>query len=173
VADAAPSHPGVRFPPPLLFVVAFAAGLLLHARVRPAPVVRDGRSALLLAGGWLGVAAGVAILLWAFATFLRARTAIYPNQPASRLVAEGPYRWSRNPMYVSFTSVYVGGALLGNTLWPLATLPFALALLHALVIRREERYLDAAFGPAYAAYRASVPRWLGWPGGAGARGDDR
>lgn len=155
---AAPAHPGVRYPPPLLFVAAFGAGLLLH-RVAALPFPGAGPAPLPLLA-WVLVALGLAILAWAMATFLRARTAILPHHPAARLVIRGPYRWSRNPMYVGLTSVYLGLTLWVGSLWPLLLLPLVLLVLWKTVISREERYLAHAFGPAYEQYRATVRRWI-------------
>jgi protein-S-isoprenylcysteine O-methyltransferase Ste14 len=154
--------PGVRFPPPTLFVVGFLAGFLLDRRVTRLPLLRMGEP---LAAQHqyvaLGLcAAGLAVAGWGMLTFLRARTAIIPDRPASRLVVSGPYRFSRNPMYVGLTSLYVGLSVLSDSWWPLVFLPVVLAALWFLVIRREERYLAAAFGEEYAAYRQRVRRWL-------------
>ena len=79
-------------------------------------------------------------------TFWRARTAIIPHRPASRLVRHGPYRFTRNPMYVGLTGLYTGLALIFNVGWPLVLLPLVLVVLWGVVIQREERYLRAAFG---------------------------
>jgi protein-S-isoprenylcysteine O-methyltransferase Ste14 len=92
--------------------------------------------------------------------FWRAGTTLMPNRPASRLVVEGPYRFSRNPMYLGLTTLYLGVALMLNSVWVLALLPGVLLLLQTGVIRREERYLEGAFGPGYQAYRTRVRRWL-------------
>jgi len=83
-----------------------------------------------------------------------------PNRPATRLVTWGPYRLSRNPMYLALSILYLGVSILVNTSWPVFFLPVALASLYLLVIRREERYLSAAFGREYELYRSTVRRWL-------------
>jgi protein-S-isoprenylcysteine O-methyltransferase Ste14 len=153
------TSPGVWFPPPTLFVVGFLTGLALDRwviRLRLDDVSRS----VLVVGGWLLIASGMVILLWALLTFTRARTGIMPSQPARAVVATGPYRCSRNPMYVAMSAIYIGLSLLMSMVWPLVLLPFALASLYALVIRREERYLGDAFSDEYAAYRARVRRWL-------------
>jgi protein-S-isoprenylcysteine O-methyltransferase Ste14 len=97
---------------------------------------------------------------WGLVVFFRIRTAIMPIRPASHLVASGPYRFSRNPMYVGLSVLYLGLALLFNVVWPIVLLPLVVFALYHLVIRREERYLADAFGDAYAAYRQRVRRWL-------------
>ena len=104
--------------------------------------------------------AGLLLSFWGIFTFRRARTAIIPHRAASRLVTHGPYRFSRNPMYVGLTIAYVGGALLIDSTWPIVLLPLVILALLSLVVQREERYLHAAFGEDYAAYSRRVRRWL-------------
>jgi protein-S-isoprenylcysteine O-methyltransferase Ste14 len=157
---AAPlAHPGVRFPPPFLFAGGLVAGLLLHRAV-PLALIPGGPTPLSVGLGWLLVAFGLLLGAWAMFTFLGARTAILPHRPATGLVQTGPYRFSRNPMYVALGLVYAGLALWLNRLWPVLLLPVVYVLLYRLVVRREERYLEGAFGEAYAGYRRHVRRWL-------------
>ena len=152
------AHPGVRFPPPLLYLAGLLAGFGLN-RWQPLP---------LMAGGllWREVAATVCFVAWvalsfgAFAIFRRSRTSIIPNRPATALVTAGPYRFTRNPMYLSLVVLYVGVTLLTNSWWPLVLLPVVVLAVDRLVIAREERYLADAFPTDYAAYRARVRRWL-------------
>ena len=153
------AHPGVRFPPPTVFVVGFLAGWLLH-REWPVPLVSAGRGPVAVGSGWALVALGLGFTAWGLVTFFRHRTAIMPHHPASRLVDTGPYRYSRNPMYVGMTTAYLGGVLVTNMFWPLLFLPLSLAALTILVIKREERYLQDAFAAEYAAYRKRTRRWL-------------
>lgn len=110
--------------------------------------------------GWALVVGGLGLMAWAGVTFARARTAIIPVRPARVLVRGGPYRWTRNPMYLGLTVAYVGGTLLMNSAWPLLFLPIVLITVSVLVIRREERYLESAFGDAYREYSRQVRRWL-------------
>ena len=151
--------PGVPVPPPLLFVFGFLAGLLADGVV-PVGLFGSARREIAVIGGWGAIAAGLLVMVWGLATFLRPRTAVMPHLPASRLVTSGPYRFSRNPMYVGLTLTYVGLALLIDTAWPLFVLPVVLALLMVMVVRREERYLERAFGEAYRSYRQRVRRWV-------------
>ena len=156
------ANPGVRVPPPLLFVVGFAAGWLIHARVQPIALIHSpgvAAAALELLGVVI-LLGGVGLMLWGVVTFRRADTALLPTRPASRLVIAGPYRFTRNPMYSGMTLIYIGGVALLNSLWPLLVLPIVLMLLMRLVIQREERYLTDAFGAEYTAYRAQVGRWF-------------
>src|SRR5262245_12692807 len=110
--------------------------------------------------GALLISTGLMLALWAFTMFRRARTSVIPNQPASHLVRTGPYRHTRNPMYVSLTLVYFGVALFFDQMWPLVLLPVVLLALRLLVIAREEAYLGRAFGDAYTEYTHEVRRWL-------------
>ncbi len=151
--------PGVRFPPPLLFVGGFVAGLLADGVVPIGLLGPDGRAAAVI-GGWSAVGLGLLLTFWAIGTFARARTAVMPHVPARRLVTGGPYRLTRNPMYVGLTFAYAGLALLVDSAWPLLLLPAVLALLARFVVRREERHLERVFGDAYRAYRGRVRRWL-------------
>ena len=151
-------HPGVRFPPPLLFVGGFGLGWLIERWRSFGLLGEPGPIASTIGGLLLG--SGLGVMLWALLTFHRHRTAIYPNRPATRLVTNGPYARSRNPMYVGLTAAYLGLAVVTGMVWPVILLPIVLGLLSALVIRREERYLGGAFPDEYASYRGRVRRWL-------------
>ena len=159
MSDERPTNPGVHFPPPFLFVAAFLLGMAIDRWVSEFRFGDASRPVTLVAG-WLLIVLGLGVMLWAVWTFTRARTSVLPFRPASAMVTSGPYRFSRNPMYVGLTLLYVGLALLTGMAWPLVMLPLALVALTGLVIRREERYLEGAFGGEYAAYRARVRRWL-------------
>lgn len=153
--------PGVRFPPPTLFVAGIAIGWLVDTRVRRLPVV-DAESVArrLDVIGWTLIALGLLLAGWGALTFLRHKTAILPHHPASAIVEAGPYRFTRNPMYLGFTIAYLGGALAINTWWAMLLLPIVILLLDRLVIQREERYLTTAFGEEYLAYQRRVGRWF-------------
>ena len=88
------------------------------------------------------------------------KPAVRPDQSASQLVTQGPYRFTRNPMYTGLTMQYVGGAVLLDSGWPIIVLPIVLFVLVRTVISREEEYLNNAFGADYGAYTTRVRRWL-------------
>jgi protein-S-isoprenylcysteine O-methyltransferase Ste14 len=159
MADARRASPGVHFPPPTLFVVGFLVGLALE-RWLLSLRFNAGTSAVVPLTAWVCMTIGMGLLAWAMLTFRRARTAIMPFNPASIIVTSGPYRFSRNPMYVALTLVYLGLSLLVGTVWPIVLLPIVLWSLYALVIRREEQYLGTAFAEEYGAYRRHVRRWV-------------
>jgi len=154
-------HPGVRFPPPFVYVAGLAAGWLLHRQwplfitdiTGAASRVRDVIAVFCLAG-WLG------LMLSAMITFRRAHTTLIPHRPATALVMTGPYRFTRNPMYVSLAALYLGVTLVLNTWWPALLLPLVVLVIRRRVIAREERYLASAFPAEYAAYCQRVRRWL-------------
>ncbi len=89
-----------------------------------------------------------------------AQTAIDISKPASRIVTDGPFRFSRNPGYVSLTLSYVGLSILADALWPLLLLPVVLVVMQRTVIQREEAYLQRKFGQPYLTYKASTRRWI-------------
>ena len=153
-------HPGVPFPPPFIPASAFLIGLALERwalRLRWSDLLPRGP---LVIAGWILMVLGLSIGAWAITTFVRKWTTVLPNQPSNVLVTSGPYRLSRNPMYVGLTTLYMGLALLCDLVWPILLLPLAIAGLRYLVIRREEHALGLAFGEEYARYRARVRRWL-------------
>ncbi len=154
------SGPGVKFPPPLYFVGGLFVGWLLDTRLHALPITTSVSPVIIRGAGYLLVLIGVGVAAWGMITFARARTAIVPVRPASTLVENGPYRFTRNPMYTGMTIAYIGGILILNSFWTLILLPITLILLYKFVVQREERYLAAEFGQAYDNYRKRVKRWL-------------
>lgn len=152
-------HANVPVIPPVLFGLGIGAGYLLKwlVPVRIVPVRLEGEAAF--AGAALAVA-GLAFGGWAFFTFVRAKTTPHPNHPVNALVTWGPYRISRNPMYIGLSVFTAGLALLGNAAWILAALPFVWLALGRLVIDREEAYLTRKFGDEYRTFLARTRRWL-------------
>ncbi|MHB1188272.1 methyltransferase family protein [Thiobacillus sp.] len=110
--------------------------------------------------GWLAVGIGLALFAWTMWTFARHRTTVNPYVGASALCTGGPFRLSRNPIYLGDWFILAGVSLLLATLWPLAFAPLIWVMLRFGVIRHEEAHLEAKFGDAYRAYRARVRRWI-------------
>jgi protein-S-isoprenylcysteine O-methyltransferase Ste14 len=100
------------------------------------------------------------LALSAFLEMRRAGTHVDPRQPATALVSQGPFRLTRNPLYLSLTLLYAGIALVVNSLWPILLLPGALIMIRYGVINREERYLERTFCEQYLSYKAKVRRWV-------------
>jgi protein-S-isoprenylcysteine O-methyltransferase Ste14 len=103
---------------------------------------------------------GALLMSWFVWTMRRADTAIDPRKPVSRLVVEGPFRYTRNPSYLSMAMIYAGLVSLANALWAILLLPAALIVIQRGVIEREERYLERKFGEEYLSYKARVRRWI-------------
>jgi len=106
------------------------------------------------------MAISAAFARWAFVTLRRAGTSANPYQPSVALTTTGPFRFSRNPIYLAMTGLYLGTSLLVNSVWPLLLFAPLMLVMHHGVILKEERYLSATFGEAYAAYKSGVRRWL-------------
>jgi protein-S-isoprenylcysteine O-methyltransferase Ste14 len=152
--------PRILFPPPLVYLAAF--GLAMAAdRLAPWRFV-GGPAALDLArwGGWLLVAGGVTLDLVSLVLFIRRKTSALPFRPAARFVASGPYRFTRNPMYLGMSSTLAGVGLLLGRPWVLVAALAASLAIDRWVIRREERYLERTFGAEYRDYCAAVRRWI-------------
>ncbi len=147
---------GIPVPPPLVYLAPLAVGYafsrLYPVRFLP-PVMADVLGGILLAL-WLAVAIP-AILM-----FRRARTSINPRVPTMALVSTGPFRFTRNPMYLGLALGYSGVAILTQAWWAFVLLPLVLVVIQRTVIEREERYLERKFGSDYLRYRQRVRRWL-------------
>ena len=155
-----PRGPNIRVPP-LYFIGGFLVGLLLDATVEPIRIV-GGTAAprQLITIGWTIFWVGMIVAHSGVLTFLLAGTTMFPFREANRLVQHGPYRFTRNPMYLGLAITYVGLSLALNTAWPVILLPLMLWLLIRTVIVPEEKYLEAAFGEEYLDYKRRVRRWL-------------
>jgi protein-S-isoprenylcysteine O-methyltransferase Ste14 len=152
--------PGVHVPPPVFFVSAFAAGWFADGQ-RPWPMRDSIERAPSLDAAGIGLIVGAALLVgWAILTLWRARTTIMPHRAASAIVTAGPYRFTRNPMYVAMTGAYIGASLLAGTWWTMVLLPIPVLVVAAWVVPREERHLRQSFGDDYIRYTTRVRRWL-------------
>ncbi|HKA33203.1 MAG TPA: isoprenylcysteine carboxylmethyltransferase family protein [Candidatus Binatia bacterium] len=147
-------NPGVIAPPPLMYAGVFLIALALR-RLEPLPIF--GRVF------WPGLALtalGVALAIWGRNTLVAAGTNVNPYRPSTAIVDSGPYRFTRNPLYVSLMLMYAGLTLAFDTWWGFILLAPVLIVMHLGVIRREERYLEGKFGESYRRYRDNVRRYL-------------
>jgi protein-S-isoprenylcysteine O-methyltransferase Ste14 len=143
--------------PPFAWALAFAAGLGLDW-LYPLPFVPAS-----IPGIWTGCAVfatGFALAIWAIATFRKAGTPVETYKPTASIVAAGPYRFMRNPIYVGMFLGQTGLAIGFDSLWLLVTLVLFYLVIRYGVVAREEAYLERTFGEAYLAYKARVRRWL-------------
>ena len=148
--------PGIRVPPPLIYLLPLTSGLLLDRKAH-IPFLPRGVARIL---GWPLVGGGVALAGWAFRTMRAADTTIRPDKPVSNLIQDGPFRYTRNPIYLSDAMIYAGIAVLRNSLWAIVLLPLAMFVIQREVMGREERYLDRTFGEEYLDYKRRVRRWI-------------
>jgi protein-S-isoprenylcysteine O-methyltransferase Ste14 len=146
----------VKVLPPLLFLVVLAGALVVDRAVPLALPFEAGRVAV----GIALVLAGLSLMGWAGRAMLGSHTTVSPWASVAALVTTGPFRFTRNPIYLGDLLVYLGVTLWVGSWWPLLVLPLLIAAVQWLVIGPEERYLTARFGGEYTAYRQRVRRWL-------------
>jgi len=142
--------------PPLIYLTSLILGAVIHL-VMPLPFL-PGKLAVPL--GVPLVAVAIALFSYSVVRFRTAGTPVPARKPTTVIVRTGPYRFSRNPIYLAFSVFQLGIAIWVNSVWLLATLVAAVALTNYVVIRREEQYLERKFGAHYLDYKASVRRWL-------------
>jgi protein-S-isoprenylcysteine O-methyltransferase Ste14 len=144
------------FRPPLIYGASLAIGLAFHW-MWPRPLLSG---AALWALGSAVVVASLLLLGASVRRFRAAGTPVPARKPTTAIVRTGPYCFSRNPIYLAFSLLQLGIAAWVNSWWLIATLAAAIALVHYVVIPREEQYLEARFGAEYRNYKTSVRRWL-------------
>ena len=154
--EQTPSGANVIVKPPQLFFSAIVAGLLLQWFW---PLSIASHIVTVLAGLSL-ISGSLGLMFWADGTFKRWETAVNPEYPTTTLIQTGPYRFSRNPMYLAFILIQLGIGLAVSSWWLLLTLLPTWIVLRWGVIAREERYLTALFGEQFRAYQTAVRRWL-------------
>ena len=147
---------GVPLPPPLIYIAGLAAGgvveLIRSTTGPPWPV-----SVAILV---VGVLAFMVLAGGAVRRFRQAGTSENPFRPSTALVFDGPYRFTRNPMYLGMAAVYIGLAFVLGLMWAFLFLPFVILAVDRLVIAREEPYLERRFGQEYVDYKRRARRWI-------------
>jgi protein-S-isoprenylcysteine O-methyltransferase Ste14 len=154
--DESADHPDIVALPPLLYLAAFLVVLLLRW-IRPWPILPPHLVP------WVGIGlllAGLAIGIPGRLALRSAGTSVKPTQPTTAIVMRGPYRFTRNPLYVGLTCFFVGLTLAFDTGWGFVVLVPLLVVMHFGVVRREESYLERKFGEEYRQYRGRVRRYL-------------
>ena len=147
---------GNRVIPPVYFLVALLFMVGLHLAVPIVQVIQVPYRY----GGLVFMLGGILLVLWAVRRFGQAGTTIKPFQQSTALVGGGPYRLTRNPMYVGMVGVLVGIGVLLGSLSPVIIIPLFVALIDLRFIRSEEAALERTFGAEYVDYKARVRRWL-------------
>jgi protein-S-isoprenylcysteine O-methyltransferase Ste14 len=149
-------NPGIRVPPPLIYLGALVLGLMLDRR-RHVPFLPRGVARGL---GFSLLGGGAVLNAWFLRTIRKTDVPIRTDKPVPRLTTEGPFRYSRNPSYLALAMIYAGIASIRNSLWAMLLLPLVVTVMRREVIGREERYLERAFGEEYLAYKGRVRRWV-------------
>jgi protein-S-isoprenylcysteine O-methyltransferase Ste14 len=142
--------------PPLVYLISIVFGVVIHFAVP----LRFLPSTLAIPLGIPLVAVAIALFSYSVAKFRAVDTPVPARKPTTTIVRTGPYRFSRNPIYLAFSLFQLGIAIWVNSVWLLATLVGAVALMNYVVIPREEHYLERRFGAQYMDYKATVRRWL-------------
>ena len=148
--------PNIIALPPFIYGAALGVGLLIHF-VHPVHFMPR-RPAL-----WLGILlilVSILIVVSALRALARAKTTFDARKPTTAIVTDGAFRFTRNPMYVAATLLYLGIAALINSLWILLLVVPLLVVIHRGVVEREEEYLERKFGEEYLRYKARVRRWI-------------
>jgi protein-S-isoprenylcysteine O-methyltransferase Ste14 len=160
MSHSIPSERGARvsFPPPLVFVSGILLGVVCRYAVGPAPAPFDRTIGLVV--GVAVVMIGVGLIASARILFLRTRQSPIPWKPTPELIFSGPYRFTRNPMYLGMTVIILGLGLALDILWISLFAAPALLVVHFIAVLPEERYLSEKFGDSYREYLTRVRRYL-------------
>ncbi|HSM72500.1 MAG TPA: isoprenylcysteine carboxylmethyltransferase family protein [Anaerolineales bacterium] len=149
-------HANVKIHPPILLLIhlfaAFALNWLLILS-----------SALPKFVEWVGyglILTGLLFAFWAMNQFKKADTTLDPHGLVSAVVVDGPYRFSRNPIYIGLLSILIGIPLIYGNVWGVVVSPFFILLMNHFVIQHEEAYLEEKFKDVYTSYKSRVRRWL-------------
>jgi protein-S-isoprenylcysteine O-methyltransferase Ste14 len=147
-------HATIKIHPPVLLLLHFVAIVILTK------IFRLSFRAIPTWSGYLIVAFGLLMAISAIWQFREARTTVDPHGSVSAIVSNGPYRFSRNPIYIGLVSILIGLPLIYGNLWGLILAPVFVLLMNQLVIQHEEAYLEKKFGDVYTSYKSRVRRWL-------------
>lgn len=142
--------------PPLVYLAFIAIGSVFEF-ARQLPFLPHALAAAL---GILLVVAAVVLFAGSVGKFRAAGTPVPGNKATTVIVRAGPYRFSRNPIYLALSLLHLGIAIWVNSLWLVATLIASVAVMACVVIPREEQYLARRFGAEYLDYKKSVRRWV-------------
>lgn len=141
-----------NIPVPQIHVATLILGIAMQVWV-PLGILRDGWQRQVL--GWSLLLVGILLALWATTAFED-----MDSEKPGKVITSGPYTFSRNPMYVAWTLMYMAITLLVNTWWLIVLIPIPLLVTHFYDVQREERRLEEKFGEAYRRYRSQVRRYL-------------
>jgi len=148
----------IRIPPPVFFFACLGCGLLMEyffpinlISLSPIPRVIVG-SLFIVISGYFAVSA--------FFVFIKNKTPFDTSKSTIKIVRDGAYRFSRNPLYLSLLLLLLGVAILLSSLWLFCTIPILYTLFLLKAVKLEERYLSQKFGEEYLTYSAKIRRWI-------------
>jgi protein-S-isoprenylcysteine O-methyltransferase Ste14 len=152
------NHPGVYIPPPLIYVGFFFFAVLLQ-KLFPFDNkwLKTGAASI---AGWILIALNFLLTFPAISRFIVSKNTLVTIKPANSLQTTGIYSFTRNPMYLGLLLLYCGLAILIGNWWTIILVPLLTLVVQAYIIKKEEHYLQKAFGEEYTAYKKSVSRWI-------------
>ena len=156
MSEPAKDRAGVIAPPPLIYLGFVLVGLALEY-LWPAPLLPQ--TAQYTVGAAL-IAVAFLIAIPAFVQFRKAKTDVDPYKPVTAIIKRGPFRWTRNPLYLGMVFIQLGIAAAVDGIWIAVLVIPTIAVIQLGVIVREERYLERKFGEEYLSYKATVRRWV-------------
>ena len=151
-------HPGVYFPPPMLYFAVFLVTLVIQHFIYLDHSFLDSTTAII--ASFFFIVAGLALMLPAILNFLQTKNTLIPVKPASSLQVSGIYSVSRHPMYLGLLLIYIGVAFWIGNWWTFIFVPFLVVLINKLIIEKKEGYLERAFGDSFNEYKKKVRRWI-------------
>jgi len=149
----------IHLPVPWIFTIGYLIGIVLSLFV-PVSISSGLWLAAIQILGVLGLALGAILAFWAQSIFRKLHTTTVPTETTTSLVTWGPYRFSRNPMYLGLFFFFVGLSAIAVFVWSVIILVFVLAYVNVVVIPVEEKQLETNFGETYRSYRRNVRRWI-------------
>jgi len=156
VSEMQRDHASVKIHPPILLLLHIFAAFLLNW-LFPLPFAFP---KILVWVGYLLVLAGIGLAFSAAGQFMRVHTTLDPHGSTTEIITSGPYRFSRNPIYLGFVCLLIGFPFIFRNYWGLILSPVLMVSLYQLVIKHEEAYLEKKFGDMYTSYKSRVRRWL-------------
>lgn len=154
--DTLPDNAGVKILPPFIYLGFLLLAIILEISMGVNLFAWGAQLAI----GVLLMSFGAGIMTWCFSLFNNMGTNLPPNMPTLTLVTEGPYRISRNPIYLGMTSLYLGICIAFDLVWGVALVVPLVYIIRTYVIDREEAYLSRKFKDEYTEFCASTRRWI-------------
>jgi len=156
VSEMQRDHASIRIHPPVLLIIHLGAAFLLNWLL-PLPIAFPN---ILVSVGYLLILVGIGLATGAAGRFMKEQTTLDPHGSVTEIVTSGPYRFSRNPIYLGFVCLLIGFPFIFRSYSGLILSPVLMVSLHQLVIKHEEAYLEKKFGDIYTSYKSRVRRWL-------------